>query len=241
MFISKGDKVLNRYIYMCDLYIYEKTKRTQLGLVGSEIKVGIGENANDRVNQFGNAADVFSGQIVRVIRLSSKEDARRAETETLKYFDEYRQLRENGSKSEVLSTTSNQEHEHLLWSLKHHVKKYENLVPMQPPPAVVDEEPTVCKKRYKKAAQAAKNGEGIIFCEAVRLPNSYGRNDCLRNHPLDETNKENMEMWIRELEWIKHIYKDKFTYKTGTRMTDPTDGNGNLSAYIKHCLKRVPM
>jgi len=227
---------------MCDLYIYEKTKRTELGPVGSEIKVGISENANSRVNQFGNAADVYTGQVIRVIRLQSREHALRAEKETLENFNQYRQLRENGSKSEVLSAPSPQEHEHLLWAVKHYVKKYD--VPTPPAPAAIaeqqEQEPAVFQ-RYKEAVRAAKCGEGIVFCKDVRLPNSYGRNDCLKEHPLDITNKTNMEMWRRELEWINHQYKGKFTYKTGKPMNNPTKGNGNLSAYIGYYLKRVPV
>jgi hypothetical protein len=232
---------------MCDLYIYEKTKRTELGPVGSEIKVGISENANSRVHQFGNAADVYTGQFIRVIRLHSREAALCAEKETLEYFNQYRQLRENGSKSEVLSASSLQEHTQLVWALRHHVKKYENhhIAPTAPAPAPAvvqetEEEPAVFQ-RYKEAVRAAKCGEGIVFCKDVKLPNSYGRNDCLKEHPLDITNKTNMEMWRRELEWINHQYKGKFKYKTGKIMNNPTLGNGNLSAYIGHYLKRLRM
>lgn len=218
---------------MCDLYVFEKTKKTELGLVSREIKVGISENAETRVNQFRNAADVYSGKLLRVIRFSSRDTAFDAEQETLRYFDAYRELRENGSKSEVLSAPSLDEHAHLLWAVIHHVTTYKIPLVAQAP---VTETPVVRTReepqRYKEAARAAMAGEGIIFCKDVSLPNSFGRNDCLKGKPLDINNKENMHLWLQELKYIKRESKGKYTYKTGNPMTDPTLGNGNLSAYI---------
>lgn len=87
--------------------------------------------------------------------------------------------------------------------------------------------------RYALAfKQAAENG-CIAFQKNLKLKPSYGRNDILKTNKLNLNDRENVNMWINEIEHVQRSTKNQYSTHKGNHIPNPTLGNGNLSALLK--------